>query len=1599
MRFELATALQIGFVLISAFKLSLPLNVTLKTAMRGIFIAAASTASMILMAVILLWILLTTNNRIVINQMKELCKTVWKTYGINIQAHEVYIGQFALKMNWKNLVRMSSGNGIEVCIKDVFLLVGHDPKSAKEFKAKQVRSIKKEASILVLADKLSDFTSTHPMTLLLKLASFVLSLFSLSELVGYLQCTISLTISLISSGFLLLLGVVWGWFMQLVRACIQKLLSISMAMGNAAILKASTPPIEPHELLLAPAQVSEWSKLESYIIDRVCYILQHFRIDIENVHVRYEDRVTSRKVETSSAFLSAGVTWKNASVSLSSSTFLPAAIVVKPTVEDFSVYGGRSQLLCHLDRVEMMKHLRRGIASTECSDYFPYYLLGHSAMRFELTCTTTKNLGTADNGVAEINVRFIKEELSVAGSPEEFFGVLDATCHIQKQICGSLESTSRQQSRAGSVPSPWCLPFMKSRMRKRWSWSQIQQHRNTVKELVNCYVSVRENQAIISGEKERLKRDTERIEDIEEQLDLFNIILAKEMADIRYKRLLKEKQNVWRSAKKGAAGDQPISIEFRKGNAPAYHWMKIQAACHKFENQILTLTSEEKTKIWAALNRNHHLISVASNIFCPKNYSLDVRLGKMTASLYFTEPEMQSQYLCTILQELETRLVYSNECHDRLSLEGFFQTATIELISQTLTRYQVLQTLSNQQVKVLLFNCVAQYSATTHLMHTEINASNVADVMITLAPQSISMMQRILRLFRSKLYPPQPLVKHNYFDFWSQSTSDQRFSVLSGLLEHLSAGKGKFQTLKRITVLEFNLDSNLVTLILQDEAAKKLLRFDVERTNIACKNSEQKMKIETDYRMSYFEDERQLSMLTNGDPEHLMRGEAIGVVIVYQQVLPYGAMQLAVDLPKEFEVTLTPYSVRVLYSTLFIFLDCLNVLDQTEPLAGMSVYLDDAPKTRPPSFPVFNRAPFDIQCSISSQHWNTIQSGQCFWFQPESKKEMIVFRTTDSFAETVPLAFQDEEVNTKPVTLRLDHEYGGLRIDFVSTQSLLVIVCDQLDVENVPLLLINDLDDEIEVRERDAYGRFVADSKRCYERKGYLMAQHWRFFTWIQPNQVEKLTLYNREILLTENVMAHPFGHYDFSSNDPTDKRIIYWVTFLYGCQTVLLVTTSKHLAVLLHEVKNVEPVAVRFQVHIHQMFFLLVDSEQEVLYSGITSSDATKIAADYQPAITFVYQAAAHYDQLDFTLYHLRVDNQLNCVHPTVFQTDVWVPRILSTYVQQRPLVQFSYIRVHSNHTSGFCYHQYTDLFIGHFTTNMEFGFILVLDEFFGLKLFQSFFQNQTRSASQLYQRSNSLSFRLYFGVLNICIPQVTCSYSSNNPVMMHMTPLSRFLTGFAEFKDVVLSCKDFHLEDVYLSKDQFYAKLFTHYVKEGSKPFHKIAVGQDIAGNMGQLIDDIGAGLENLAREHNAKKAFSQLVGGVFGHGANIARAIGKALEDLGSNDQVGPNDQRMSRKIKIKKKNRFDNILTGFNQDELTTGKPVLKMFGNQSNKRPMNLLGKTAVRLSFCVTKCMTATKHAVDGSGDPVITRMREPNNAAYKWSRSPTPVQCRDILQ
>ena len=374
-------------------------------------------------------------------------------------------------------------------------------------------------------------------------------------------------------------------------------------------------------------------------------------------------------------------------------------------------------------------------------------------------------------------------------------------------------------------------------------------------------------------------------------------------------------------------------------------------------------------------------------------------------------------------------------------------------------------------------------------------------------------------------------------------------------------------------------------------------------------------------------------------------------------------------------------------------------------------------------------------------------------------------------------------------------------------------------------------------------------------------------------------------------------------------------------------------------------------------------------------------------------------------------MDNQLKSSHPTIFMTDSLVPRIFSTYVHQRPLLQFSYIRVHSNRTGGFCYYQYTDLFIGNFTLNMEFGFILVLDEFFGLKLFQSFFQTTEKSepapvdADGLDQEEKP-SFRLYFGILNICIPQVTCSYSSNNPVLMQMTPLSRFLTAFTEFKDVVLCCNDFHLEDVYLSKDQFYMKLFTHFVREGSKPFHKIAVGQDLSGNMGQLISDIGCGLDDLTVEHDAKRAFSCLIGGVIGHGANIARAMGKALEDLSSNpepvEQSGSDaaaqgggatgtGSRLVKKIKIDKKKHkhFDNVFTGFDQSELSQSKPVLKMFGSQANKKSMNIIGKTAMKMSLYANKCLAATKSAVDGhSRDPVITRMRKPYQPRSRTNRS-----------
>ena len=1157
-----------------------------------LLVAIALVLSVSVVAIVLLT-LLSINNPIIIGKLKAICRDVWKTHGINLQVHQVHIGQFILDVDWKHVVNMSLGKGISVRIKDVFFLVGSDPRSAKEFKANQVRSIRQEAPISVLAEKFLDLRNTQAGTLLRQVASFLLSLFSLAELVGYTQRIISLVLVTTSSALLFLWDAVWGVLVELVCAVVEKVLSAAVDVINEAVLKAVRTGSSSEAQAMA---LVARGRLQALAIDHVCHVLHNLRVDMENVHVRFEDHMIDAK--TDMGHLSAGVTWKRLSLSLSAKTYQPSSVVLKPSIDGLSLYGGHSQLLCHLEKNAMIDQLRQGIATTECTDYISYYLLRHTRFQLDVTLTTKTPLGSADNAITGVDVRLTEDILNFVFSPQELLGVVDAVQHVRNQICGRSRA-----SRTVSVPSPWCLPLIKSRLRQRWYWSDIQEHRQTFNELVACYLSLRNNQAIISAEKERMKKDLERIEEIEDRLDLFNIVLAKEMADIRYKR--------------------PESLF------------------------ISRLTLDERVKIWSALERNSHLLTMSTN-FTAQKYGVNLSLGKVTTNVHFSQP---NEYLCTTYEEFETSLLYSNKSdedddHDRLSINGSFQALTVELaqdLDEDSVRYPILETVSNRQVKVLFFSCLARYRKTTQLIHTEINASNVADVIVTLSPRTISMLQTIYGIYQEQKSRPRPPIQCNYSDFWDQSraTTSGRFSLLYGLLRQLSESRGEYQTMKKITVMDVNVESNLVTMIVQDKSDQNLLRLDMERTSLAARNSESKMKLETDYRLSYFEGLREWSILTNGDPEHLMTEEAVPVTVLYRRVVPYGAKQIKIDLPQEHEVTLTPHSLGAINSTVVMLLDQFSMLEEEDPLASLPP-LKELPNIKAviarPLFPILNRAPFDLQCSpASGQMWNTIQSGECFWFQPQSRKEMIVFRTVDNFAETVPIAFQEED-NPKPVTLRLSHQYGGLRIDFITTQSSLIIVCDQLDAENVPLLVVNYLDDEIEVRERDSVGRFVADSKRCYERKGYLLAHNWRYFTWLQPNQIEKLTLFNREIQLTENVMANPFGHYDFSSQDPTDKRILYWVTFLYGSQSVLLVTTQRYLAEHLHKVKNVEPVALSFQLQVHRIFLLLVDNQQEILYMGITSSDPTKMAVSYQPAVTLIYDDAPHYNRVDFTIYHLQV-------------------------------------------------------------------------------------------------------------------------------------------------------------------------------------------------------------------------------------------------------------------------------------------------------------------------------------------------------------------------
>ncbi|KRX75548.1 Vacuolar protein sorting-associated protein 13A, partial [Trichinella sp. T6] len=282
-------------------------------------------------------------------------------------------------------------------------------------------------------------------------------------------------------------------------------------------------------------------------------VIKNLQVTIRNIHIRYEDCFSN--VERRFA---AGLTLHQLCFQTTDEDWKPCIlkelkkIIYKATeMKSFAIYWNwNCQLLSNLDDLEQLKvAMKKGISR---KGYIPeefYYILAPISIGAYLKLNTKPEADGTNFSVPKFFVAIEIDELTLNIHKYQYQGILE---FLEAQEQFALNATYRKFrpygiSYRGHAKEWWKFAIdaiMETEVQRRarnWSWKHIKQHRELLKEYRAAWVEKLTNKNI-SVEK------VAKIQLAEKELDLFNLNIARQAAEIDIRRRglkLIEEQGGW----------------------------------------------------------------------------------------------------------------------------------------------------------------------------------------------------------------------------------------------------------------------------------------------------------------------------------------------------------------------------------------------------------------------------------------------------------------------------------------------------------------------------------------------------------------------------------------------------------------------------------------------------------------------------------------------------------------------------------------------------------------------------------------------------------------------------------------------------------------------------------------------------------------------------------------------------------------------------------------------------------------------------------------------------------------------------------------------
>ena len=544
-----------------------------------------------------------------------------------------------------------------------------------------------------------------------------------------------------------------------------------------------------------------------------------------------------------------------------------------------------------------------------------------------------------------------------------------------------------------------------------------------------------------------------------------------------------------------------------------------------------------------------------------------------------------------------------------------------------------------------------------------------------------------------------------------------------------------------------------------------------------------------------------------------------------------------------------------------------------------------------PYYLLSNSAPFavkvreEIKDQTKAHDWITIEPQQTVPFWPTIdgivSSRSLVFKMANSSAETAPISYGDFVAEAQSSTMPIEGE-AGLLVDFRATTTSMLIVCGQIAIEDVPVVLLNTLDHDVQFCEAGSSPFSIA-------------SQYCSYFSWSQPVNRSLAILHEGKPVI-DDIFKNPDGSLDL---DPLSRQAIYWTTFHYGRHNVLLITSDAHLAGKFSHDHNEETPTIRLHFTMYEFGLNLYSHEEkDLLYFSINSKNSL-------PGVGLDFVLAPHYNQIDLKIQTLYLDCQMdNAIYEAIIREE--------PSEREGPFVYLCLAQTFSSESKFSAHFQVVKLDLGPLEIAGELQVISILWQIMAPHLptnENSKFETQTAkevilSKQTLLERTEKLvksSAQYVFDDLEFKAPKIILSTTSIR-TMDREPIINAWLESMGhvlDAEDIVFEFEPFTLNHVSLSWKQFCIKAMTHVFLAARNNAIPLAMGMS---NFGKLALKVNRGIKfviagpikemketeaDLPANYSVyfRNFCTQWVSGGTGFIANVLDALGKGADSVTS------------------------------------------------------------------------------------------------------------------